>query len=47
MREQARIVVEALVAGGASRKYAIEVVQYAVVDMYKHGVMNPTKIPRG
>lgn len=45
MAEHQRIAQTALIMGGSSRGFAIDMANYAVVDMYAHGVVSPTRIP--
>ena len=42
---QGRIAYESLIAGGADKQYARYLVEYAIVDMYAHGVTTPTRVP--
>jgi len=45
METQANVAYNALIAGGASSTVAQQVTDYAVVDMYAHGVTGPSRIP--
>ncbi len=45
LEEHTKIAVEALVAGGATRKEAISLVESSLQDLARQGVIAPTRIP--